>query len=129
MQVAVDDIYRDCCVRLVSCELHPYADVYYMIHRVHGAGLTREADCLLCAPGKYQTGVGLMAEANCSLCVAGKYHSGSGLNAAPLLCLLMHRLVERVRMTSALASDRSDGGGRLLMVWAWQVSDWGGSDG
>ena len=43
-----------------------------------------------------------MAEANCSLCVAGKYHSGSGLNAAPLLCLQMHRLVERVRMTSAL---------------------------
>ena len=101
----------------------------YCLTLVMHAGVTKEGDCAWCAPGKYQSGVGLMAEANCSLCVAGKYHSGSGLNAAPLLCLLMHRLVERLRMTSALASDRSDGGGRLLMVWAWQVSDWGGSYG
>ncbi len=45
-------------------------------------GLTKEADCAWCAPGKYQTGVGLIAEANCTSCVAGKYQSGSGLSAA-----------------------------------------------
>ncbi len=56
---------------------------------MHGAGLTKEADCALCAPGKYQTGVGLTAEANCTACVAGKYQSGSGVNAAFWLSLLL----------------------------------------
>ncbi len=53
-----------------------------VILTVRGTGLTKEADCSWCGPGKYQTGVGLMAEANCTWCVAGKYQSGSGLNAA-----------------------------------------------
>ena len=47
-------------------------------------------------------------------------------------CLVMdgpeRSLVIRVKMTSALACNRSDQGGQLLMVWAWQVPDWGGSD-
>ena len=37
-------------------------------------------------------------------------------------------LVSRMKMTSALDCDRSERGGRLLMVCAWQVPDWGGSD-
>ncbi len=65
-------------------------------------GLTKEADCAWCAPGKYQTGVGLIAEANCTSCVAGKYQSGSGLNAASFLLhwyLLTHTLVVYMHMT------------------------------
>ena len=95
--------------------------------------------------------MGLVAEASCTWCVAGKYQSGSGPNAAFWLYLLMHTLVVwmhmrgnivamhsmdgpdmslvgGVKMTSALACNRSDRGGQLLMVWAWQVPDWGGSD-
>ncbi len=48
---------------------------------MHGAGMTREGDCVWCAAGKYQTGVGLVAETNCTWCVAGKYQTGSGLHA------------------------------------------------
>ncbi len=55
-------------------------------------GLTKEADCSWCAPGKYQTGAGLVAEASCTWCVAGKYQSGSGLSAAFLLALLRKTL-------------------------------------
>jgi hypothetical protein len=44
------------------------------------AGLTDEANCTWCKPGKYQTGVGLVAEANCTWCVAGKYQTGSGVH-------------------------------------------------
>ena len=67
---------------VIRTESHPWAIFYTLILRMHGAGLTKAADCALCAPGKYQTGVGLMAEANCTWCAAGKYQSGSGLNAA-----------------------------------------------
>jgi hypothetical protein len=83
-QEGADDIYLGYYVPVVSCELPPWAVVYALILRMHGAGLTKEADCALCSPGKYQTGVGLMAESNCTWCVAGKYQSGSGLSAALL---------------------------------------------
>jgi hypothetical protein len=78
------DTYLGCCVPVVSFYLHSCAQaaLYALILRMHGAGLTKEADCALCLPGKYQTGVGLMAEANCTWCVAGKYQSGSGVSAA-----------------------------------------------
>ena len=73
----------------VSCGMHPRAALYALILCMHGAGLTKEADCAFCAPGKYQTGVALVAEANCTWCVAGKYQSGSGRNAAIGLYLLL----------------------------------------
>jgi hypothetical protein len=59
------------------------------MHRMHGSGLTEEADCAWCGPGKYQTasGLGVMAEASCTWCVAGKYQSGSGLSTAFWLAL------------------------------------------
>ena len=71
---------------------------------MHATGLTKEADCAWCAPGKYQTGVGLIAEANCTSCVAGKYQSGSGLNAAYFwlhwyLLTATRTFVEYVHMT------------------------------
>jgi hypothetical protein len=75
-----------CIFFLILCENHPCAfralilGMHLML-LMHGTGLTKEADCALCAPGTYQTGVGLIAEANCTWCVAGKYQSGSGLDA------------------------------------------------
>ena len=72
---------------------------------MHGTGLTKEADCAWCAPGKYQTGVGLIAEANCTWCVAGKYQSGSGLNAALWLCLLSNKLVALIYLISCIVAQ------------------------
>jgi hypothetical protein len=70
-----------------SGDLHHSAVVYALMLLMHGTGLTQEADCALCGPGKYQTGVGLMAAANCAWCEAGKYQSGSGLNTVFWLSL------------------------------------------
>jgi hypothetical protein len=81
-QEGADGSYLGCCVTVASCEFHPCTVEHALILHMHGAGLTKEAGCSWCAPGKYQTGVGLMAEANCMWCVAGKYQSGSGLNTA-----------------------------------------------
>ena len=83
---------------VVSCDLHLSAIFYDLNNRMHGAGLTKEVACFLCAAGKYQTGVGLIAEASCTWCVAGKYQSGSGLKAAFWLYLLMHALVVWMHM-------------------------------
>ncbi len=78
---------------LLSCDV-----LYALIFRMPGTGLTNDADCALCGPGKYQTGVGLNAEANCTWCVSGKYQSGSGPNTAFLLSLhtktpMFHRYI------------------------------------
>ena len=101
-QEGADDTYLGCLVPVISCDLHPCAALYALILCMGGAGLTKEADCALCAPGKYQTGVGLVAEANCTWCVAGKYQSGSGLksplNAIFWLYQLMHTLVAWMHM-------------------------------
>ena len=59
---------------------HRWTVIDALMLLMHGTGLTQEADCAWCAPGKYQTGAGLVAEASCTWCVAGKYQSGSGLN-------------------------------------------------
>ena len=72
---------------------------------MHGTGLTKEADCAWCVPGKYQTGVGLIAEANCTWCVAGKYQSGSGLNAALWLCLLSNKLVALIYLIGGIVAQ------------------------
>jgi hypothetical protein len=77
------------CSQVLLIDLHTCAVEYALILLMRGTGLTQEADCAWCAPGKYQTGVGVMAEANCTWCVAGKYQSGSGLKTAFLLSVLV----------------------------------------
>jgi hypothetical protein len=66
--------------QVVSSDLQPLSVLCLLMLLMHGPGLTKEANCASCGPGKYQTGVGLVAEANCTWCVAGKYQSGSGMN-------------------------------------------------
>jgi hypothetical protein len=77
--------------------IHIMAAMYLLFRVLHAlilrmlvAGRTKEAECALCAPGKYQTGVGLMAEANCTWCVAGKYQSGSGLNTCSCVAFAVY---------------------------------------
>jgi hypothetical protein len=79
--------WLQCAFCAVPSDLHPRAFLCALFFLMYGAGLTKEADCAWCGPGKYQTGVGLMAEGNCTWCVAGKYQSGSGMNTAFWLAL------------------------------------------
>ena len=82
-------------------------------------------------------GTGLTMEGDCAWCVAGKYQTGSGVDAAFWVLLLLKTLqavpsglfgLTRGLKRITRAWGRSDQGGRLRTVRAWQVSDWGGLD-